>query len=72
MKKTLIIWYLAWNKNLIFRNTQGRSEDMNAIIEIISLDFQMILKVYGFFLLYPILRFNESYGIQDNVVLAEV
>ena len=46
---------------------------MNAIIEIISsLDFQMILKVYDFFLLYPVLRLNDSYGIQDNVVLAEV
>lgn len=45
---------------------------MNAIIEIISLDFQMILKVYDFFLLYPILRLNDSYGIQDNVVLAGI
>lgn len=52
--------------------TQGRNEDMNAIIEIISLDFQMILKVYDFFLLYPILRLNDSYGIQDNVVLAGI
>lgn len=53
--------------------TQGRNEDMNAIIEIISLYFQMILKVYDFFfLLYPILRLNDSYGIQDNVVLAGI
>ena len=34
---------------------------------------QFVSETFAFFFhFYPILRFNDSYSIQDNVVLAEV